>query len=369
MKNRAVFLNVFFLSGLLILSGCAKLVFSPVEQALDGGSLTLPRKTVVSSETVAYGNKQVDFLLILDDSNSMLPELRKLAQRMGQFLSSLEDSNIDWQMCLTTTRGLQSGSNVRYGDVYNWTQYSPGTGTPSYLLKKGTSNLHSIFTATVDNLVIGGGLSGDERAIKAAFDNFGRASEHNCYRPGAAVSVIIISDEDERSVGGDRARLKPNDSTIAYEPFEYGDYPINLLSQAHQVFGRDVRFTFSSIIVVPGDLQCEAEQDLDPSPSHPGYTYAEMSNLTDGGIGSICEEDYAGNLNNFKNKIVNSMSTLSLECTPESNTLKVKVEGLSTTAYKLEGRSLKFAYPLLEGTRIDLQYDCPNDETAPAESI
>lgn len=370
MKNCVALLKTLSLTSLIILTGCAKFVFSPISGVTDGGSLTLPKKTIFSTETVAYGNKQVDFLLVLDDSNSMLPELRKLAERMGQFLTSLEDSNIDWQMCLTTTRGVASSQNpsvVRYGNVHNWSLYNPALGQPGYLLKKGTANLHSIFTATVDNLTIGGGASADERAIKATFDNFADINEHSCYRPGAAVSVIIISDEDERSVGNVASRVKPNDTATAYQPFEYGDYPVNLLTQAHRTFGADVRFTFSSIIVVPGDVQCEAEQDRDPSPSHPGYTYEEMSNLTDGGVGSICDADYSSNLNNFRNKIVNSLSTLSLQCAPEKETLKVKVEGLPTTAFKLEGKALKFSYPLVEGTKIDLQYDCQEDENTGKE--
>lgn len=370
MKNSVVLKKILFICALSILSGCAKLVFSPAE-VIDSGSQaaptptqplpSVPTKTIHSTETVAYGNKQVDFLLVLDDSNSMLPELQKLAQRMGQFLSSLEDSRIDWQMCLTTTRGISRGATVSYGSSMNWSQYNPSTGVPLHLLKKGTANLQSIFTATVNNLPIGGGLSGDERAIKATYEHFSKVYEHDCYRPNAAVSVIIISDEDERSVGNNPSKVKAQDNPTAYQPFEFEDYPVNLLTHSRHIFGADSRFTFSSIIVRPEDTACEIEQDKALSPSHPGYTYQEMSLLTDGGIGSICDQDYADNLNNFKYKIVNSLSNLILECIPLSNSLKVIVEGLPTTAFKLDGTSIKFAYPLSEGTKIDFQYECLSD--------
>ncbi|MGE9743489.1 hypothetical protein [Bdellovibrio bacteriovorus] len=342
-------------------AGCAKMNFAPVpEQDTTAVTppTTTPSKTISTSEVVAYGNKQVDFLFVLDDSNSMLPELRKLAARMATFVSSLDASNIDWQMCLTTTRGVSSGGSLVYGTPYNWANYTPAGGAPAYILKKGTANLNTIFNSTIDVLTIGGGSSGDERAIKAAHDHFEAAGAHGCYRPGAAISVIVISDEDERSVGGVASRVKANDAAGVLLPMEASDLPANLVAKSKSVFGPDVRFTFSSIIVKPGDSACEAEQDKDTSPSHPGHFYEEASKLTDGGVGSICDSDYSANLNTFKDKIVNSLSNLNLECEPVPETLKVSIDGLNILNYKIEKSILKFTYALIEGTKIDLQYDC-----------
>ncbi|WP_413943176.1 hypothetical protein [Bdellovibrio sp. HCB-162] len=340
-------------------TACAKMNFAPVSVE-DKASIVEPppSKTISSTEVVAYGNKQVDFLLVLDDSNSMLPELKKLAARMSTFVNSLDASNIDWQMCITTTRGVSSGGTLVFGNPLAWANYVPAPGTPAYLLKKGTANLNTIFTSTIDTLTIGGANSGDERAIKATHDNFKNSSSHACYRPGAAISVIAISDEDERSVGGDPKNVKAKDADGAYQPFEAEDHPQTMVDRAKSTFGEDVRFTFSSIIVKPDDKVCEAEQDVDLSPSHFGHTYAEASRLTDGGVGSICDADYSANLNTFKDKIVNSLSSLTLQCEAKPKSLKVKVGGLDVSGLKLDGKVLKFTYPLIEGTQIDLQYDC-----------
>jgi hypothetical protein len=170
----------------------------------------------------------------------------------------------------------------------------------------------------------------------------------------------MISDEDERSVGGNPANVKSADAAGSYQPLETEDLPENLVAQAKTSFGDDVRFTFSSIIVKPGDLTCEIEQDKDLSPSHFGNVYETLSKLTDGGVGSICEADYSGNLNTFKDKIVNSLSSLTLDCEADPNSLQVKIEGFSVPGLKLDGRILKFAYPLIEGTKIDLSYSCLN---------
>lgn len=314
-------------------------------------------KAVSSSEIVAAGNKQVDFLLVLDDSNSMQPELKKLSARLATFVSFLEASQIDWQMCVTTTRPKMMGKYL------DWKNYVPVTGTPAHVLQKGSADLVRIFTSTINSIAIGGGDSGDERAIKAAYESFANAGP--CYRPGAAISVVAISDEDERSVGGDKSLLKPTDAEGSYQVLAKEDIPVNLLSQAQESFGKNVRFTFNSIIVKPGDVACEKSQDTNTSPSHPGRVYSMMSGLTDGGVGSICDLDYSGNLNTFKDKIVNSLRQLALQCVPVDGTLRVYVDSELITSYQLDGNILKFHSDLIEGTQIDLNYDCAVEHAEP----
>lgn len=334
----------------LLAVSCSNARFMSQEAVEDAATATAPTKPVSSTEFVAAGNKQVDFLLVLDDSNSMLPELKKLSSRMATFVSFLEASQIDWQMCVTTTRA----SN--FGKYLAWKNYTPTGGTSSYVLKKGTAGLNTIFTSTIDSITIGGGDSGDERAVKSAYVSF--QNRGPCYRAGAAVSVIAISDEDERSVGGDSSKVKPNDAAGSYQPLEAEDMPTNLLARAQSSFGNNVRFTFNSIIVKPGDKSCEKEQDTATSPSHQGHIYTLMSAITDGGVGSICDADYSSNLNTFKDKIVNSLSQLNLECEPVEGSLKVWVNRKLISNYKREKKLLKFQKELIEGTRIDLVYEC-----------
>jgi hypothetical protein len=343
--------NKIFLCLLVVISmSCQKARFDRTG-GVEGVSNFSPISKVVSStDVVAAGNKQVDFLLVLDDSNSMQPELKKLSARMATFVSFLEASQIDWQMCVTTTRSTMIGKYL------TWKNYVPASGTPSYVLTKGSTGIADIFTSTINSITIGGGDSGDERAIKAAYHSFENAGP--CYRPGAAISVIAISDEDERSVGGDKSLLKPTDSSDAYQVLEKEDMPANLLGQVQDSFGKKVRFTFNSIIVKPGDSACEKSQDTATSPSHPGRVYTVMSNLTDGGIGSICDLDYSGNLNTFKDKIVNSLRQLTLKCEPIEGSLKVLVDHQQTMSYQLERNILRFNTDLIEGTQIDLTYDC-----------
>ncbi|MEK2690176.1 hypothetical protein [Bdellovibrio sp. GT3] len=345
--------NLLFLSIVTAATAaCSKMEFSPVPQEL---ASSVPGTSVSFSQVVGYGNKQVDFLIVFDDSNSMLPDLKKLAAGMGDFVASLESSGIDWQMCMTNTRAM----NSVWGYSSDWVGYSPASGVPAYLLKKGASNLGSIFENTVTAMTIGGSGSADERGLKATYNHFALSGSNGCYRPGAALSVILISNEDERSVGGDPAKVKANDAVGSLIPLEAEDQPENVLAMAKNRFGNDVRFTFNSIIVKPGDKSCEAMQDAaSASPSHEGVYYEKLSVLTDGGVGSICDSSFANNLNTFRDKIVNSMTHMTLQCVPAAGTVQIKINGSAFTKFSVSGNILKFNSPLVEGTKIDLAFDC-----------
>lgn len=362
MGNRAVKNIVSLCAITSFCAACAKMNFTPVD--VSSAASVIPNKTVTVSQTVAYGNKQVDFLVVFDDSNSMLPDLQKLAAGLASFVSSLESSDIDWQMCMTTTSSVSVNGVATWGTPRNWVGYTPASNVGQYLLKRGTTNLDNIFVNTVNALTIGAPGSGDERAIKATYDSFAAgspfsSSSNGCYRPGAAVSVIIVSNEDERSVGGDASKVKPTDATGSYQPLEAEDMPANLMTVAQSTFGSDVRFTFNSIIVKPNDSTCESAQDAaSTSPSHQGIVYSQMSALTDGGIGSICDADFTNNLNTFKDKIVNSMTHLTLQCAPDPSTMKVSINGVTSTAFTVSDNILKFSSPLIEGTKLDLSFDC-----------
>ncbi|MGZ3806377.1 MAG: hypothetical protein ACXVB4_19355, partial [Pseudobdellovibrionaceae bacterium] len=289
-----------------------------------------PPRLVTYSSVVPASSNKVDILLIIDDSGSMKSDQLKLASKLSAFASELESSSVsmDWQMCTTVTRAQLIGDKYYWGASVNWVGYTPASvSIPQYVLKKGTTGLNNIFTQTINAIGAGVPGSGDERAIKAAYYHFYNGDPNasdgsGCYRKDAAVAVIVISDEDERSVGGDCTRIKTNmnEDPASCLPLETEDKPESLLGQAKSIFGTNTRFTFNSIIVA--DSACEQIQDTTPdengirSPSHQGLQYESISKLTNGGVSSICENDFSTNLNLFKDKILNSLSSLTLECSP-----------------------------------------------------
>lgn len=322
-----------------------------------GGSSQQTTRDVNYSAIVQPPDNKLDIMLVVDNSNSMLADNQKLAQKLSTFVNDLQSSSIDWQMCVTVTNTLQVSSTAVWGASVIW---SPSNNNPAWILKNG-SNLSTTFTQTITS--IGAGWSGtdDERGIKAAWwhlyqgDPNYPAEASGCHRMSAALAVIIISDEDERSVGGNESLQFYSGE---YKALETEDLPSSFISQVKSIFGNSKRFTVNSIIVKPGDNDCLSTQDAEGSKSHFGHKYAELSGLTGGGIGSICDSDYTSNLNLFKDVIKNSIASVPLECTPVGNvsvTVTPPVGNLQTT---LNGMSLSFNPQIPAGRNLDISYKC-----------
>ena len=98
---------------------------------------------------------------------------------------------------------------------------------------------------------------------------------------------------------------------------------------------------------------------LQSSPSFFGTFYAELSNKTDGHIGSICDTDYTNSLKIIKDRTVNSMPGITLECIP-LNTPTVVFDQPIATTITVTGTMMKFSPALPEGVKVTATYTCPN---------
>ncbi len=231
---------------------------------------------------------QVDILVIVDDSGSMAVEQTKLAQRFGGFIDDLGASGLDWQACLTTTDvGHYQGWPV------NW------KGSTEYLLTPAIENYAQIFKDTIN--AVGSGYSDDEQGIGAANMAVTKNVTHHCFRDKAALAIIIISDEDERSVGGNSSL-----SNKQYKALGALNTPVSLMNNIKTTFGVNKRFDVNSIVVK--DAVCEADQTKQGSPGFIGKQYIELSNLSGGYSGSICAADYTENLRFFQEKIQHTVT-------------------------------------------------------------
>lgn len=353
---------------IFFLFACGPVRFSSDGNADDPGITGQPpapttlTRDVNFSTVVTPPNMKLDVLLIIDNSNSMLEDNQKLAQRLSTFVSQLQGSSIDWQMCVTVTSPLHVNGIPRWGASVIWANYVPSGSTPAWVLKAGTGNLNNIFIDTINSIGAGWQDTDDERGIKAAWWHLWNGDPRytgnsGCYRNEAALAMIVISDEDERSVGG-------NASDEYYEnefkPLEHDDLPSTLVSHVQDIFGVMKRFTFNSIIVRPDDAACMGNQDNAGSKSHYGRIYAEASNISGGGVGSICDDDYYGNLNYFKDKIETSIEAFPLECDPYNGDILFKINGAMAPAYTMSimGMKAHFTPPLPAGVHLELQYKC-----------
>ncbi len=327
-------------------------------------------RTVTGTKTVADKDYKLDIVLVIDDSNSMLADNQKLANRLSGLVTKLDAANIDWQMCATVTRWIPVSTAVKpdgkaWGASYYWQRpaTSPSASPDKSIgmvLKKGTADVGTVFTNTINYIYAGWADSNDERGIKAAYSHVYngdlRYTNNGCYRADSAVTYIIISDEDERSIGGDASQQVYQGELL---PLENEDQPQVFVDFFKSTFGATRRFTVNSIIVKPGDSTCKAEQDAQGAKSHYGFKYSELSGLTGGGVGSICATDYTTNMDLFFGKISESLSSLPLECAPYNDAVSVTFNPTSAARTStVSGSSLVFSSPVPSGTTITVSYQC-----------
>jgi hypothetical protein len=356
---------------------------------------------VTFSQTVPPATTKLDVVMILDTSNSMANDARKLAAGMGNFLSSMANSQyLDWQMCLTVTHAYATdastctpvtptGLQSPWGVTYNWSSYG---GSPAYIMKKGSlsasqissivdATFMSFFTTTTDSSgntrYLAYACTNDERGIKAAYhhmDNY-----PNCYRSDAALAYIVISDEDERSVGDHAADYQYMGQLLTEEmnkPVDLTTEGGGALRDKVQAKWKGKKMTFNSIIVQPppagqekSKTTCKVTQDQDQTASTTakpwsryGYYYRDASTATNGAVGNICDSDFGVNLNQIYTKITNSLDTFTLSCAPyPSNSIRniVVTPSMGTTPTpSVSGTTVKFTPSIPEGSTLSFTYSC-----------
>lgn len=307
----------------------------PTTESCTNGPCSCTPQNKTFSQTVSGTNNKVDILLVVDDSSSMSVDNQKLASKLLAFGTELLNSNLDWQMCITTT-------DVFYyeGRPIKW------SGTTSRVINKNTPNIGTVFQQTITD--IGSGYSNDEQGIKASVLSLLNNPVYPCYRSGAAYASIILSDEDELSVGGNSA-LNPQQ----YLPLGVQNQPATFINTAKAVLGMDVRMVVNSIVAK--DNSCKQVQDTQGSPAYIGLKYMELSTLTQGHIGSICDSDYSANLKYFKDAIVSTVSSVKLECSPIGTPTVTIPSGYS---YQIKGNEVSFSPALPAGTTIQINYQC-----------
>lgn len=378
-----MFLNKFTKLGgalllpVMILAACGPVKFSADKSSsnvidanntdpISPGSL----RDVHYNQTVAATDSKLDIILVVDDSNSMLADNQKLAAHLDSFVSKLQNSSIDWQMCATVTRALPiTASQTAWGASIYWQSSDTPSSALGVVLKKGTPNLPTIFSKTINYINAGWVGSDDERGIKAAYHHIYNGDyryqpNSGCYRSDSAIAYIIISDEDVRSIGGDVTQQAYSGELKA---LENEDKPDTFVSFVRETFGSNRRFTVNSIIVKPNDSACKSSQDAAGTKSHYGVHYAALSNLTAGGVGSICDSDYSTNLNLFFERIQNSLSSIALSCQPYNGNVAVTITpNAGSITSHVEGMNLIFSSPVPSGSSVDVKYQCPEGARNPS---
>lgn len=343
------------------------------------------------TEEKTVGEGLVDILIVNDNSGSMSFEQAKMASAFSGFLTSI--NNLDYRIGMTTTD--VSDTRQRIGTVSNLGYNPPGPyngngalqdgklidfGSGQKYIDRSTYNKETLFnntvrrpeTATCENSGFTQCPSGDERGIYAA--TLSVKNHVTAFaRPTAHLAVIILSDEDERGVSkynpcnysgsADKSNCEAIKSGY---PFETMDEPQNFVDTFRSAYPNKT-VSVHSIIVKPGDISCRnAQTGQVPAPmpvlGQEGYAYAQLTSLTGGVLGNICESNYTSQLQNIGYTIGEQVTSLPFRCRPLNDQFEVSYSGQvaspSTYSANFSTMVLNVNASLSPTTKVTLKYTC-----------
>ena len=259
---------------------------------------------VVTDVFVQTFNPDADVLVVVDDSGSMAEEQSQLNAEAGSLLTELEDLGADYQFGVVTTDFINANNRGRF--------VGP-------IVTNSTPNKLATLRNQIDQGVQG---SGNERP----FDAIIRAltppliDEDNAgfLRPGAQITAIVLSDEDDESsqlsttefidalnglvgdpsrttmtgiagrIGGDCTSSVTGVSAVAAPNLHAAalgtgagifdicasDWDLHIISLAHVATGHRLVFPISDTPLDPDDLSVEIDGQPVPKSATDGWTYA-----------------------------------------------------------------------------------------------
>ncbi len=204
--------------------------------------------------------RQVDILLVVDNSGSMIEEQEKLASQFESFIAAFESAQVDYHIGVITT------------DVQNQAQAGILQGEVAYITPD-TPNAAEVFS---ENVRVGTKGSGFEMGLEAARLALTepRVSNENAgfLRATASLAIIAFSDEDDLS------------------PEAVDDY-LNLFASLKGAASlRDKNLM--NISAVAGDVPYGCEAADGSGEASAGERYRAAVDRTGGVFSSICSEDF-----------------------------------------------------------------------------
>lgn len=343
---------------------------------------------------------EVDILFVTDNSGSMFKEQQEMATRFPGFLDSIFD--LDYQIAIITTDvsaspdngpdtfngngALQDGKFITFpggSNILRNPEQSAGLHGQNILDFQNTVARKE--SADCDQSDYEDCPSGDERGIYAVNMALDRAENSSFFRPSGHLAIVILSDEDERSVGGNIVSEGGEDSSRGNRfPLEDYDRPETLVDKTAAQLGLTKTISVHSIIIdreideqreKNGKKTCDEIQDAQGNKyvfGEYGDVYARLSRpsndlkargrLLDGVVGDICSNNYTKELGDIKNKINQNISEIQLPCSPILDTVDVTYAPLTSYEVTFDvdvNNRVTFDPALPAGTSVNLKFECP----------
>jgi hypothetical protein len=260
---------------------------------------------------------KLDLLVVVDDSTSMSTEQTRLASQLQPLLSKI--GNTDWQIAVVSTS-------------------SPCIQAPG-LIKKGDPNAATKFSDAViiplDDTVIEKGFPMAVKALKGECNNV----TNPWIRPGSAIGVLILSDED-------------NCGSHEFEgcPGEQGETAQQMVEYLRSIRPAEMGKIYG--LIRSGNICTTTAFDA------PKYKVG--IDLTGGTWGSICAADYSPTLQAISDNVSRIVKReFTLVNAPDAGTLQVTVDGVEVTSgFTINGKTLSLTVvdPMQENLVVNYIY-------------
>lgn len=381
------YLSALFLVGTI--AGCSDVGFDSLPKISCGDVSPDQNTNCVGFDGIirvsfTFGIGDVDILFVDDNSGSMSVEQKKMAAAFPNFMNSV--ANLFYRISIITTDVSASPGNATPRAANGMGKFQDGqflefTDTqknPSglFVIDNDTPNVAELFRGTIERKESldcdASGYnptycpSSDERGIYAANLAIKRG-DSRFFRPGAHLAVVILSDEDERSAGGQSGYpiLEADDLAESLVINTASKYPTKSLS-VHSI--------------ITNDENCRAQQTqysttgVWPLKGFIGYQYMKLSspssamlaigNLVVGRTGTICTNDFGAQMGNIGAAIEDRTfdAPKQLACAPSPETIRIVTNPSgyeSQITYTIDSQNKVHFSNLPFGVKVTFSYDCP----------
>jgi hypothetical protein len=226
-------------------------------------------------------NPTVDILWVVDNSGTMREERQELGAKFDQFMSKMEESGADYHIGVVST---DADDPAHSGNLQ---------GDPKYI-SNATSNAKDAFIHNVDLAETENRREKGLDAMRLAFSADLLAGRNSGFlREEAALFVIVISDEDDSSIGATRY---------------YARWLDHLKEKGNE--------NLVSLSAIVGTEGCENVTSF-------GDRYIEVQEMTNGLFYSICTPDYGPMVEALGIKAAGLRRKFYLSQYPREDTLRV----------------------------------------------
>lgn len=276
---------------------------------------TMPEQAVIAQES--KWNAKVDFLILVDNSPSMLKYQNRFSAEVPAMVDSLKAAGIDAHFAIITTT-----MNDKTGGRF--------VGTPRFI-SSATKDLATVLQSRIKLGENGSNVERGFEAILASLSSEYLATEGAGFlRSEALLSLILLTNENDYS---DMSPLKVAEYLDQLKP------PI----QAQRTTYRNWVANHLGVLDLEGS--CKSTQDF----NEPSDEYVALADYSGGIKASICDTSFGGAVANIQKRLIEVMTDFPLDRQPLVETIKVYVDGklipndpVDGWTYETEGNLIRF---------------------------